>query len=231
MRFTKASVLIIFALASAISLSACVLEGVIGAVHVAEGEARHDATTVNGGVHVGDNAKVGEAATVNGGVHLGKNVVADEVRSVNGGIDIGSNTKIQRDVTTVNGHIDLDPGSDVSGDVANINGSIRLEGTHVGGGINTVNGNVDVGRGSHVERGIHVQGKHSGIDFNRRLPRIVIGPGATVNGTLRFDREVKLYVSDTATIGRVEGATPIRFSGDQPDDQRTASADEREGRR
>jgi hypothetical protein len=47
-------------------------------------------------------------------------------------------------------------------------------------------------------------------------PRIVIGPGAVVQGELRFEREVQLYVSDKATVGAVSGATPIKFSGDKP---------------
>jgi len=46
--------------------------------------------------------------------------------------------------------------------------------------------------------------------------RVVIGPGAVVKGTLSFQREVKLYVSDRATIGPVEGATVNKFSGEHP---------------
>jgi len=33
---------------------------------------------------------------------------------------------------------------------------------------------------------------------------------------LAFERPVKLYVSDKATIGPVPGATPVRFSGERP---------------
>jgi hypothetical protein len=33
---------------------------------------------------------------------------------------------------------------------------------------------------------------------------------------MTFDRAVRLYVSDTATIGPVTGATPVKFTGDQP---------------
>lgn len=40
-------------------------------------------------------------------------------------------------------------------------------------------------------------------------PRVVIGPRATVAGVLRFKREVKLLVSESATIGPVIGATPV----------------------
>ena len=47
-------------------------------------------------------------------------------------------------------------------------------------------------------------------------PRVVIGPDASVVGTLRFGREVKLYVSDRAKVAKIEGATPIRFGGNAP---------------
>ncbi len=50
-------------------------------------------------------------------------------------------------------------------------------------------------------------------------PRVVIGPEATVEGSLRFDQDVKLYVSDRAHIGPVSGAAPIYFSGERPGDE------------
>jgi hypothetical protein len=40
--------------------------------------------------------------------------------------------------------------------------------------------------------------------------------GATVQGDLRFERTVQLFVSDKATIGTVTGAKPIPFTGDAP---------------
>ena len=54
--------------------------------------------------------------------------------------------------------------------------------------------------------------------YHRELPArgVVIGPGAVVQGTLKFEREVKLLVSDRAKIGVVEGATAIKFSGEHP---------------
>jgi hypothetical protein len=58
------------------------------------------------------------------------------------------------------------------------------------------------------------------LNIGQSVPRIVIGPGASVQGDLRFERSVQLYVSDKATIGSVTGATPIPFSGDAPPDQR-----------
>jgi hypothetical protein len=46
-------------------------------------------------------------------------------------------------------------------------------------------------------------------------PRVVIGARATVTGVLRFKRKVELLVSDSATIGPVEGATPVMFATDE----------------
>jgi hypothetical protein len=42
----------------------------------------------------------------------------------------------------------------------------------------------------------------------QRIPRIVIGPEARVDGPMVFEREVKLYVHSSARIGQVTGATP-----------------------
>ena len=41
-------------------------------------------------------------------------------------------------------------------------------------------------------------------------------PTFSVEAVELFERPVKLYVSDKASIGPVSGATPISFSGDKP---------------
>jgi hypothetical protein len=69
---------------------------------------------------------------------------------------------------------------------------------------------------SRVEGGILVEKPSTGLSMLHDVPRIVIGPGATVQGDLRFERTVRLFVSDKATIGTVTGATPIPFSGEIP---------------
>ena len=83
--------------------------------------------------------------------------------------------------------------------------------------IETMLGDVTVGADSRVDGGITVE-KSQGISlsFSDKVPMIIVGPGASVRGPLRFEREVKLYVSDRATIGAVTGATPIPFAGDKP---------------
>ncbi|HEY8509418.1 MAG TPA: hypothetical protein VIL32_13730, partial [Steroidobacteraceae bacterium] len=88
----------------------------------------------------------------------------------------------------------------------------------VNGMVSTVSGDVWVGADSYVGRGIRVEKPNTfgGSWGTSTVPQIVIGPRATVDGTLEFEREVKLYVSETAKIGKVVGATPIKFSGKRP---------------
>ena len=94
---------------------------------------------------------------------------------------------------------------------------VELDGARVGKGIRTTNGDIDVGAGSRVEGGIEYDASTGfSVSFTHHVPRIVIGPGAVIQGPLKFGREVRLYVSDRAQTGPVTGATPISFSGDQP---------------
>ena len=213
-RTSPAAILAFLAAAAATCLTGCGQVGINGAVDVPAGSTAEGATTINGGVTVGDGAQVGETATVNGSVRLGANVTALSARSVNGAVEVGSGTRVAHDVETVNGTIQLAKGADIGGDVKNINGGIRIDAAHVSKGISTFNGDIDIRHGSHVEGGIHVQKPDFGNDSDHRTPRIVIGAESVVEGTLQFDREVKLLVSDTAKIGPVEGATVQLFSGD-----------------
>ena len=69
----------------------------------------------------------GKLETVNGGIKLERDV------TVNGGIE------------TVNGSIFVDRGGKLKDGVETVNGAIGLVGTHLGGGIATVNGDITVG--------------------------------------------------------------------------------------
>jgi DUF4097 and DUF4098 domain-containing protein YvlB len=188
-----------------------------GSVHVPAGRAAGAADTVNGGIAIDPGAAVTSAKTVNGRIVLGARATADSLTTVNGDISLGAGAHVSGGIDSVNGGIILGDGALVGGSLENVNGGIRLAAARVGGGITTVNGDIDIHGNSRVERGIHVQKADQGlIHFDSGVPRIVIGPGATVGGELRFEREVKLYVSDRATVGTVTGATPIPFSGDSP---------------
>lgn len=215
LRTSPAAALTLLTVISTACLTACGPAGINGSIEVPAGANAEGATTINGSVTVGDGATVGEAATVNGGVHLRAKSTSNSARTVNGGIDIGEGARVTRNVEAVNGGIRIAKGADVGGSVKNINGGIRIDGAHVAKGIGTFTGDIDIGHGSHIEGGIHVEKPDFGTDVNR-TPRVVIGAESVVDGTLKFDREVKLLVSDTAKIGPVEGATAQLFSGDDP---------------
>jgi hypothetical protein len=192
------------------------LQKINGSVHVVAGKVPSAAETVNGGIDIDDNAAVTVAHTVNGTINLGAHATADTLNTVNGNITIGAGAHAAKQAESVNGGLILRDGAEVLGTVANVNGKIELTAAHVGGGIKTVNGNITIYGASRVEGGILVKRTNGIINFGNNVPRIEIGPGATVQGDLRFEREVKLYVSDKATIGPVTGATPIVFTGDTP---------------
>ena len=188
-----------------------------GSIEVPAGKPPGSVATVNGSIHIDDNAMVTSATTVNGGVKLGDHAAAASLSSVNGSITLGNGSHVSGDASSVNGALTLAGGADIAGALSNVNGKITLTAAHVGGGIKTINGGMDIGGASRVEGGILVE-KPSGemTSVFHDVPRIVIGPGATVQGDLRFERPVQLFVSDKATIGAVTGASPIAFSGDTP---------------
>jgi DUF4097 and DUF4098 domain-containing protein YvlB len=186
-----------------------------GSVHVPVGKPPGDAHTVNGAIHIDDNATVNIAATVNGSVRLGAHGTATSLQTVNGSISVGPAARVSGSVKSVNGDLSLADGADVAGSLANVNGKIRLTAAHVAGGIRTVSGNINIMGASHVEGGILVEQSSGGL-FSGEDPLIIIGPGVIVQGELHFERKVRLFVSDKATIGTVTGATAVPFSGDSP---------------
>ena len=120
------------------------------------------------------------------------------------------------------GAITLRRDSHVEGNVETDSGNVTVDGAHVGGRIQTTSGDIYIGPDSRIDGGIVVDKRNVfGLTFgDLRLgvplgsstpPRVVIGARANVAGVLRFKREVKLLVSESATIGPVEGATPLRL--------------------
>ena len=172
---------------------------------------------VNGSVAVEAGRKVDDnVSTVNGSVSIGDGAAVDEASTVNGSIRLGPHASA-RELSAVNGRLTLDQDSTVSGKVSNVNGNIGIAGAHVSGNIETYNGDIVVGTNSRIDGDIIVRKSSSNwFSWHGKAPRIVIGPGAVVKGTMRFEREVELFVSEKATIGAVVGATPKKFAGDAP---------------
>jgi hypothetical protein len=190
-----------------------------GSIHVSAGTPGGEVSTINGSIRADDNAQLAGGHTVNGNISLGDHATATSLTTVNGGILLGQGAKVTATVTTVNGTLALRQDAEVGGRLANVNGSIILAGATVNSGISTVNGNIDIGANSHVRGGIVVHKPSTGFFHwwsDSDKPRVVVGPGAVVEGAMTFDRAVRLYVSDTATIGQVTGATAVKFTGDQP---------------
>lgn len=215
MRRTLMSLLVALAV-SGTALAADDISKVNGTASVEAGGKAGDVHTVNGSVRIGDRAVVEKAGTVNGAVELGQSATAGNVKTVNGSITLHSNVRVSDEVETVNGRISLEKGADVKGKLSNVNGEIDLDGAHVGGGIESVNADMTIDD-SKVEGGILVKKPRMGWHNNNdRNPKIVIGPHSVVQGTLTFEREVDLYVSESATVGKIEGATAKKFSGSAP---------------
>lgn len=201
----------------AFTADAPAIEKVNGAIHLTQGQVASDLSTVNGSVALDAHARADAVETVNGSIDLGDDTDAASLETVNGGIALGQRAHVRGKVDTVNGAVTLAIGAEVLGGVSNVNGRIRLEAAHVAGGIQTVNGDIDVGAGSRVQGGILVEKPTGWSSSKPKPPRIVIGPEAEVQGRLVFKHVVRLFVSDRARIGEIEGATPVKFSGALPE--------------
>lgn len=175
--------------------------------------------TVNGKIRVDENARIRDAETVNGSVRIGPGASTGNLATVNGSISIGEGTGVDGSVGTVNGSISLETGTTVSGDVGNVNGRIGVSGAKIGGDLTTVAGDVSLDADA-VVRGDLVVEKSKGNNWFQSVPQIVIGPGVRVEGDIVLEREVELYISETAEFGEIRGVMSlddaVRFSGDRP---------------
>lgn len=177
--------------------------------------------TVNGTIRVDKNSKIGDAETVNGSIRLGSGVTAGDIGSVNGSIRLEEDVTVDGEISVVNGKISLGKGSKVADDLSNVNGEITLSGAEIGGDLTTVNGDVSLEDGATVQGYLKVEKPHGwGWNSNHRKPRIVIGPGSRVVGNIELEREVDLFISESAQVGGVIGEMSmddaVRFGGNRP---------------
>ncbi|MEJ2274817.1 MAG: hypothetical protein P8Y01_09645, partial [Woeseiaceae bacterium] len=209
-------------------------------IKIDAGEEAEGATSVNGSISVGDNAvvtgglrtvngsirvdagaEIESAKTVNGRVRVGEGVSAQDLSTVNGAITIGEMAAIDGDISAVNGSITAERDAAVTGSVENVNGRISLAGTEIGGDVRTVMGDVELQQ-SIVRGDLVIEKPSSWNDrtSRNRNPRVVIGPGSRVEGTIVVEHEIDLFISEDAEVGGVSGIMGIddakRFSGDEP---------------
>lgn len=180
-------------------------------------------STVNGKITIGDRASIEDARTVNGGIRIGNNVTARELKTVNGSIRIEDDGQVEGSVTAVNGGIRVDGGSRIGDELSNVNGDIELNAAEVGGSVSTVSGDVELDNGAVVKGDLVVEKPRNSGWFNNnvsRPPTVIIGPESRVEGVLRLEREVRLYISESAEVGGVEGvmsmSDAVRYSGARP---------------
>ncbi|MEL7310728.1 MAG: hypothetical protein AAFN07_04415 [Pseudomonadota bacterium] len=178
-----------------------------------------DVDTVNGGVKLGSGVQAGEVQSVNGKVTIGDDCVIETAQTVNGRAELGERVRVSGDVSTVNGEVNIGYGSLVGGDVDTVNGKVKLKGVSVSGDIGNTNGGVYLDEGTRVEGSVVVRKtKNYGWSWGKKSkPVVVIGRNVVVEGPLIFEREVELYIHETATVGSIEGKAEVqRYSGDAP---------------
>lgn len=178
-------------------------------------------STVNGRITIGDGSEVQDARTVNGALRVGSKVTAEELETVNGSIRIDSESRIDGNVSAVNGSIEVDRGGRIGRDLSNVNGDIDVEASEIGGSLSTVSGDVELADGAVIKGDLVVEKpNNSWGNKDTRVPTVIVGPNCRVEGVIRLEREVKLYIAESASVGGVEGVLSmddaVRFSGDRP---------------
>ena len=177
--------------------------------------------TVNGSIRVDAGAEIESAKTVNGRLRMGEGVSAGDLTTVNGSIAIGAMAAIDGDISAVNGSISAEQDATVTGSIENVNGRISLTGAEIGGDIRTVMGDVELQQ-STVQGDLVIEKPSSWNNRTNknRKPRVVIGPGSRVEGTIVVEHEIDLFISDEAEVAAVSGIMDLddaqRFSGDAP---------------
>lgn len=178
-----------------------------------------EVSSVNGSVRIGEGATVANAETVNGGLKVADRVRSRNLSTVNGSIEVAGDVTVDGEVSAVNGRITVGGGSKVAKNLGNVNGDIELSGSEIGGNVSTINGDIELADGAVVMGDVIIE-KPNSWNNSKRTPRVVIGPGSRVEGVIRLERKVKLYISETAEVGGVEGEMTlddaVRFSGKQP---------------
>lgn len=172
--------------------------------------------TVNGRIVIDEGAKVDDLATVNGDIRIGTGASTGSIEGVNSPTACAEGVRIRGGIRLVNGSVDLQPGTTVEGSVRTVNGHIGLRSATVRGSVENYEGGMTLSNGSVVTGNLVVlRPVGSG---SRETPRVIIGRDSRVEGMLRFEREVRLYVHETATVGTIEGAEAIAYDEEPPQD-------------
>lgn len=182
----------------------------------ADCQVKGEISNVNGTIEVGRASRVLDISNVNGRISLADSVEVDgNIASVNGRIELGTDSRVSGEVESVNGRISAANGAVIEGRLSSVNGRIEMQAARAAQLV-THNSNIRLDSGTVIEGELRVR-KSQGINFNAGTPpKVIIGRNVTVNGPLTFEREVELYVHETATVGEIDGAQAIHYSGEEP---------------
>lgn len=175
-----------------------------------------DMSTINGDVHAATGAHVGKLTTVNGDISVDHDAQTGELTNVNGNIQLGQHVAANGNVTTVNGDIQTGNGAHIQGDITDVNGNIALCAVKAEGDLRFVNGTLLIKTGSEIKGSVIAKKPKFDSSDELHEPVVIVGPHAIVDGPITFERPGRLYLSDSAVIHAVSGATPEKFSGAAP---------------
>ena len=177
-------------------------------VRIAAGQTPADVHTINGNVRLDAKAAAKDITTVNGNIVLDPGAQTGKLATVNGSVTLGAGAALSGGITTVTGAVRLADGAEVGGGIQTASGTIALGAAHVAKGLTTTAGDIRIGADAKVDGGITVDAPAGAVPAETlHQPTITIGPRAQVPGTLAFHQPVRLLVSASAQIGKVEGAT------------------------
>jgi len=185
----------------------------VGSDAVVDGSLR----TINGRIYLATGAQTGDLTSINGAITLAEGAHAGNLKTVNGGFTLGKNT-LTATLMTVNGDIHAANGAHITGNAENVNGDMILCGTQLDGNLSFYNGSVLITDGSVVHGNVTAKKPTNDFQENPKIhePVLIVAPHASVDGSITFERAGKLYVSDSATIHGIEGASAVKFSGPAP---------------
>jgi DUF4097 and DUF4098 domain-containing protein YvlB len=190
-----------------------------GSISTESGQSYGDLDTVNGSIRIDDQVKAEKVETVNGSITSSNNAQLKSAETVNGSINLGEATQVQGPVGTVNGALSIGKRSVIDEDISTVNGRIVVLESQIKGSISTVSGDITVGANSHVYGGILVEKPTGNWGWSwgkQQPPRVIIGPNARIDGELRFEREVELYVHTSAKTGKITGAKVLSYTDKVP---------------
>lgn len=175
-------------------------------VDVAEGDFR----TVNGDIRIGAGAQVDACTSVHGRILVGEGAKTGPIEAVNGDLSVSRAALINGPINLVNGKVSIADEARVIGSVGTVNGEIQIHGSVVGGNVVNYNGAITITQGTEVLGDVIVRDT-VGVN-GQRVPRVVIGPNSVVAGRLVFERPVRLYIHETATVADAGGFASATFS-------------------